>query len=151
MEFSVKRRINRILEDVQRTQQLAGLSDPKQGYVAPQNAYQDDYSGLQKIFGNGILNKLILFIKTQLNTPIVLLKSDNQDLTIRVLNTQDVNLKQLNNGECFVRFGGYMSDAKNYNFNIGYKSNLGQINFIYKFTMDLNGNIGNWQSLNFNS
>ena len=62
MEFSVKRRINRILEDIQRTQQLAGLSDPEQGYVAPPNAYEDDYSGLQKRFGNTIINKLILFI-----------------------------------------------------------------------------------------
>jgi len=151
MEFSVKKRINRILENVQRVQELAGLSDPEAGYVAPAEAYEDDYNGLEKRFGKEIINKLILFIRTQLNTPVVLIKSDDQDLTIKIMNTQDVNLQKLNNGECFIRFGGYMNDAKIYNFNIGYKTNLGEIVFLYKFTMDLNANFGNWQSLNFNS
>jgi hypothetical protein len=149
MEFSVKKRINRILEDIQRTQQLAGLSDPQQGYVAPANAYEDDYTGLEKRFGNQIINKLVLYIRTQLNTPVVLEKMDDQDLSIKILNTQDVKLTEINNGQCFVRFGGYMNDAKNYAFNVGYKDQLNQDVFIYRFTMDINGNISNWQSLKF--
>lgn len=151
MEFSVKKRINRILEDIQRTQQLAGLSDPQQGVVAPPNAYEDDFAGLENRFGKQIINKLVLYVRTQLNTPITLVKADNQDLSIKILNTQDIGLEKLNNGNCFIRFGGYMQDSKNYNFNIGYKTNIGEIVFLYKFTMDLNGSMGNWQSLSFNS
>lgn len=149
MEFSVKKRINRILEDTQRTQQLAGLSDPQQGVVAPPNAYEDDYSGLENRFGKQIINKLILYVRTQLNTPITLIKTDNQDLTIKILNTQDIGLEKINNGNCFIRFGGYMQDSKNYNFSLGYTTPMGQTMFIYKFTMDLDGNINNWQSLKF--
>ena len=149
MEFSVKKRINRILEDVQRTQQLAGLSDPEAGYVAPAEAYEDDYKGLQKRFGSQIINRLILFVRSSLNTPVTLINVDGQDLNIKILNTQDTKLSELNNGDCFLRFGGYMNDSRNYNFNLGYKSKVGEIVFLYKFTMDLNGNMNNWQSLNF--
>lgn len=149
MEFSVKKRINRILEDIQRTQQLAGLSDPQQGVVAPANAYEDDFAGLENRFGKQIINKLVLYVRTQLNTPITLVKTDNQDLSIKILNTQDTGLEKLNDGNCFIRFGGYMQDSKNYNFSIGYMTPMGQTIFLYKFTMDIDGNINNWQALKF--
>lgn len=148
MKFSVKKRINRILENVQRVQELAGLSDPEAGYTAPAEAYEDDYQGLKKRFGNQIINKLVLFLRTSLNTPVTMINITDQDINLKILNTQDVNLSQLNNGDCFLRFGGYMNDTRNYNFSLGYKSKMGETIFLYKFTMDLNGNMSNWQSLN---
>jgi hypothetical protein len=41
--------------------------------------------------------------------------------------------------------GGYMHDARNYVFNVGFKSSLGQDVFTFRFVMDINGNLNNWQ------
>lgn len=153
MEFSVKKRINRILENVQRVQELAGLSDPEVGYTAPAAAYEDNYEGLQKRFGNNILTKLEMFAESKLNEQLVFQKLDGEDIILKVsppiYNHSNPKALSINSNEIFIRFGGYMHDAKNYAFNIGYKDKLGEDIFAFRFTMDINGNMNNWQSLNF--
>lgn len=152
MELSVKKRINKILENVNRIQELAGLSDPEAGYVAPPEAYEDDYQGLQKRFGNNILKKIELFVQNNLNQQLVLDKTEQENLFFKIsppiVANNQINNK-INSNYIFVRFGGYMSDAKEYVFNVGYKDNMNQEIFVNRFVMDLKGNLINWQSTKF--
>lgn len=144
MEFSVKKRISRILENVERSQQLAGLSDPKQGYVAPINAYEDDFQGLQKRFGKDLINNFKIFLEENLNQTLEFAGINGADLLFNINSATSINNIPAN--QLFVRFGGYMEDTKSYNFNLGYKDKNNQDVFIYRFNMDLNKNINNWQS-----
>lgn len=149
MELSVKKRINKILENVNRIQELAGLSDPEVGYVAPAEAYEDDYQGLQKRFGNNILKKIELFVQNNLNQQLVLDKIEQENLFFKVsppvvVNNQIDNI-EIKSNYIFVRFGGYMSDAKEYVFNVGYKDKMNQDIFANRFIMDLKGNFNSWQ------
>lgn len=153
MEFSVKKRIGRVLEDVQRVKQLAGLSDPEMGFVAPPNTYEDSFDGLKKRFGNNIINKLEIFIESHLNEQLVISGIEGQDINFKkspstnIENSLAGNIKKAS--DIFVRFGGYMHDAKNYTFNLGYKDSLGQDVFAFRFTMDIEGRVNNWQPSNF--
>lgn len=153
MEFSVRKRIGRILEDVQRTQQLAGISDPEMGMVAPANAYEDNFEGLKKRFGNNIINKLETFVENHLNEQLVMTGIDEQDIDFKKSPSPNVDNSLAGNirksTEVFIRFGGYMHDAKNYTFNLGYKDSLRQNVFAYRFTMDIEGKINNWQPNSF--
>lgn len=151
MEFSVRKRINRILENVNRVQELAGLSDPEAGYVAPAEAYEDDFQGLQKRFGNDILKKIELFVQNNLNQQLKFKDSDNLNLYFDVspppVSINSNNGQILKSNLIFVRFGGYMSDAKIYNFSVGYKDQMNQELFIDRFQMDLKGNLSNWNQM----
>lgn len=147
MEFSVKKRISRILENVERTQQLAGLSDPEQGYVAPINAYEDDFQGLQKRFGNDVINHIQTFLEKHLNQKLDFGGINGTDLLFDI--TSGAPIENIPSNKLFVRFGGYMVDTRSYNFNLGYKDKNNQDVFINKFNIDLNKNINNWQSMKF--
>lgn len=161
MELSVRKRIGIVLENTQRIQELAGInpqyqsSDPEAGIVAPANAFEDNWNGLKKRFGNDILNKLEMFVESQMNQQLVITQIESTDIKLKKSpspNTDgsvDGNIKR--STEIFIRFGGYMSDAKNYVFNVGYKNVVGEDVFAYRFTMDIEGKIGNWQSTNFGS
>lgn len=149
MEFSVKKRINRILENVNRIQELAGLSDPEAGYVAPAEAYEDDFQGLQKRFGKDILKKIEFFVQNNLNQQLKFDKSDSINLYFQVspptMAQNSSNNFLIQSNYVFVRFGGYMSDAKYYIFSLGYKDKMNQDIFIDTFQMDLKGNFSNWK------
>lgn len=149
MEFSVKKRINRILENVNRIQELAGLSDPEAGYVAPAEAYEDDFQGLQKRFGKDILKKIEFFVQNNLNQQLKFDKSDSINLYFQVspptMAQNSSNNFLIQSNYVFVRFGGYMSDAKYYTFSLGYKDKMNQDIFIDTFQMDLKGNFSNWK------
>lgn len=153
MEFSVRKRIGRILEDVQRTQKLAGMSDPEAGVVAPPNAYEDNYDGLKKRFGNDIINRLEIFVENHINEQLTLNSIEGEDINFKKSssptpeNSIDANIKKATS--VFIRFGGYMHDAKNYTFSLGYKDSLGQDIFAFRFTMDIEGKINNWQKSSF--
>lgn len=147
MRFSVKNRLKLILEDVTRMQELAGLSDPEQGYVAPINAYEDNYEGLIKRFGKEIINKIILFVKTRLNTSVVLEKIEGEDLKIKILDSADFKIDEYGDNNFIIRFGGYMHDSKKYSFNIAHKDNLGEYVFDFRFSMDIEGNLNDWESM----
>jgi len=151
MEFSVKKRINRILENIQRSQELAGLSDPQKGYVAPIKAYEDDYYGLQEKFGNiNILKKIELFVQNNINQQLVFLKMDSENLYFKIsppiTTNNEQSKKDIKSNQIFVRFGGYMSDSKDYTFSVGYKDKMNQDIFLYRFVMYLNANLTNWTS-----
>jgi len=161
MEFSVRKRINRILGDQQRIMELAGVdgqysaSDPEAGVVAPANAYEDNWAGLQKRFGNNIIEKIKMFLESNMNmqmaqtaiqgTDIVLKKSPSPNTS----QSPDQNVNEPT--VIFLRFGGYMQDAKNYAFSVGFKNNIGAEVFAFRFVMDINGNLNNWQSTSFGS
>jgi hypothetical protein len=152
MEFSVKKRINRILENIQRSQELAGLSDPQKGYVAPAEAYEDDFYGLQKRFGNiNILKKIELFVQNNINQQLVFSNMDGENLYFKIsppITTNDEqSKKEIKSNLIFVRFGGYMSDSKDYTFSVGYKDKMNQEVFLYRFVMYLDSNITNWSSM----
>lgn len=161
MEFSVRKRIGMILENTQRVQELAGInpqysaSDPEAGMVAPPNAYEDTYDGLIKRFGDDILEKIQMFVESQMNEQLVQTGIDGADIKLKKSpspnpsNSVDGNIKKAT--DIFIRFGGYMSDAKNYVFNVGYKNVVGEEVFAYRFVMDIEGKLGNWQSVNFGS
>lgn len=148
MKYSPKKRINNILNNVQRIQELAGLSDPEAGYVAPANAYEDNYDELKKRFGGNILNKLEVFVQNNINEQIKLLKSDPENLYFTISPPNQIskdNLFPQDINQIFVKFGGYMHDAKNYVFNVGYKQNNNGEVFVARFSMDLNGSFSAWQ------
>lgn len=161
MELSVRKRITRLFEDTQRMQSLAGIdsqysaSDPEAGMVAPANAYEDDYAGLQKRFGSNIISKIEMFVEDNINEQLVSLGVQGTDILLKKspppIQQQNQKSNSLNSTEIFVRFGGYMVDARNYVFNVGYKDSLGEDIFVYRFVMDINGNFNNWQSVNFGS
>jgi hypothetical protein len=54
--------------------------------------------------------------------------------------------KDIKSNQIFVRFGGYMSDSKDYTFSVGYKDKMNQDIFLYRFVMYLNANLTNWTS-----
>ena len=149
MEFSVKKRINRILENTNRIPELAGLSDPEIGYVAPKEAYEDDFMGLQKRFGNNIINKIELFVQNKLNEQMTIqeLSADKITLNVQTKPTQNTfdSTVPSNTRQIFVKFGGYMHDSKNYVFNVGYNDDKDQEIFNYRFYMELNGEMNNWE------
>lgn len=165
MEFSVRKRIGRILENTHRIQELAGLdqppstqqqyssSDPEAGYVAPPNAYEDDYAGLQKRFGNGIIDKIELFVEKNLNIQLVQTGMQGTDINLKKSPSPNTNqspdMTFDQSTDVFIRFGGYMVDARNYVFNVGCKDHLGEDIFAYRFVMDINGNFNNWQKSGF--
>jgi hypothetical protein len=161
MELSVRKRINGILGNQQRIMELAGVdgqysaSDPEAGVTAPANAYEDNWNGLQKRFGKDILEKIEMFVESNMNmqmaqsavqgTDIVLKKSPSPNTS----QSPDQNINQ--STDLFIRFGGYMQDAKNYAFSVGFKNNIGAEVFAFRFVMDINGNLNNWQSTSFGS
>lgn len=161
MELSVRKRIGTILENTSRVQELAGISpkysssDPEAGVVAPANAYEDNFEGLEKRFGNDILNKIEMFVESKINEQLVQTGVDGSDIKLK--KSPSPNPSQGQDGifkkatDVFIRFGGYMSDAKNYVFNLGYKSQAGEDVFSYRFTMDLDGKLNGWQSTDFGS
>lgn len=159
MEFSVRKRIGNVLGNTQRIQELAGImaqyqqSDPEAGIVAPANAYEDDYAGLQKRFGNDILNKLELFVEKHINQQLVQKGIGGEDILLQkspspnTSQSSDMTFSQ--STDVFIRFGGYMMDTKSYVFNVGCKDKNGSDIFAFRFEMDINGKINNWQSTNF--
>ena len=78
-------------------------------------------------------------------TDIQLKKSPSPNTSLSADQTLDQST------DLFIRFGGYMQDARNYVFNVGFKSSLGQDVFAFRFVMDINGNLNNWQPTNFGS
>lgn len=159
MEFSVRKRIGKILGDQRRIMELAGMetqysaSDPEAGVVAPANAYEDNWAGLEKRFGADIIEKIELFVENNMNVQLALIGIEGTDIKLKKsplpnpTNQQDHAINLAN--EVFIRFGGYMQDAKNYTFSVGFKSNTGEEVFAYRFVMDINGNFNNWQSTSF--
>jgi hypothetical protein len=141
--------------------ELAGVdgqysaSDPEAGVVAPANAYEDNWAGLQKRFGNDILEKIEMFVESRINMQLVQTGIQGTDIQLKkspspnTSQSADQTLDQ--STDLFIRFGGYMQDARNYVFNVGFKSSLGQDVFAFRFVMDINGNMNNWQSTNFGS
>jgi len=151
MRFSVKNRINRILENTQRSQELAGLSDPQKGYVAPPEAYEDDLYGLQERFGNvNILKKIELFVQNNINQQLVFSDMDSQNIYFKIsppiTTTNQDSKKEIKSNLIFVRFGGYMSDSKDYTFSVGYKDKMNQDVFLYRFIMYLDTNLTGWSA-----
>jgi hypothetical protein len=150
MELSIKKRINKILENTIRSQELAGLSDPQKGYVAPSQAYEDDLYGLQERFGNvNILKKIELFVQNNINQQLVFSDMDSENIYFNIsppITTNQNSKKEIKSNLIFVRFGGYMSDSKDYTFSVGYKDKMNQDVFLYRFVMHLNTNLTNWNA-----
>lgn len=155
MELSVRKRISRILENQNRVMELAGVdrqysdSDPEAGVTAPTNAYEDNWAGLQKRFGKDIIDKIELFAEGHMNDQLVQTGTNGTDLQFKKSPSSNPTNQQAHAinlaNEVFIRFGGYMHDARNYVFNVGFKSSLGQDVFTFRFVMDINGNLNNWQ------
>lgn len=140
MEFSVKKRLSKVLADKSRSQALAGIL--KEYVDNPNNIYEYSLENLGQKFTPEIYNNIFEFFKKNISSDErygeTAAKASNPHLS-----GDDM---VMDNTPFFIRFNGYLDDIDGYRFNVGYRSkNQGEV-FVFRFDLSSSGILANWKS-----
>lgn len=140
MEFSVRKRLSKVLADKSRSKSLAGILNE---YVDnPNKVYEYSFDRLGEKFTLKIYDEIFKFFKENISHDQTYSKVAAKAENPHLIDDKMV----MDNTPFFIKFTGYLEDIDGYRFNVGYRSKGQSEVFVFRFDLSSSGILSNWKS-----